>query len=129
MITTDKKRISDLHADHRQWLSDASFYADELKVFQKRLNEVAQKNTGAAVAGQVGHFQNQLIIQKEQLDILNHQVREHEQFLAGFAEAHPVAIDHQLFANHNSMLDKMHMYKKLYTQLKDEFNHFLSRAM
>ncbi len=128
-MVTDKKRIGDLHADHKQWQSDASFYADELKVFRKRLDEVAQKNTKPETARQVEHFQNQFIIQKEQMDILNHESKEHEQFLAGFAEEHPIAIDHQLFANHNTMLDKMLMYKKLYTELKSEFNHFLSSIM
>ena len=128
-MTTTKKHIGDLHADHQLWLSDASFYADELRIWQKRLDEVAQKNTKPAAAAQVEHFQNQLIIQKEQLDIVNHEVKGHEQFLATFAAEHPVAIDHKLFANHETILDKIEIFKKLYAELKNEFTHFLSAVM
>ncbi|MES1225935.1 MAG: hypothetical protein ABUT20_61220 [Bacteroidota bacterium] len=123
------KHIDELHFEHRLWISEAKFYVDELKIYQNRLEEVAQKNTKQEVRQQIEHFQNQFIIQKEQLDILSHEVNEHEQFLAKFALEHPTAIDHKLFADHKSMLDKMEAFKKIYSELKKEFNHFLSAWM
>lgn len=124
-----KKRIGELHAEHQQWLTESSFYADELKIFGQRLTEVAHKNTKPEITMQLEHFQNQFIIQKEQLDILNHDTKVHEQALAHFAEEHPVAVDHRLFENHDEMLEKAAAFKKLFTELKKDFNAFLSTTM
>ncbi len=124
-MTTKMKHIDDLHFEHQLWMSEAKFFADELKIYQKRLAEVASKNTKEDVRKQVEHFQNQFIIQKEQLDILNHRVNEHEQWLEKYATNHPVAIDHKLFPDHDSMHEKMDTFKKLYSELKKEFLQFL----
>ena len=127
MTTTSKlKHIDDLHFEHQLWTSEAKFYVDELKIYQKRLAEVASKNTKEDVRKQVEHFQNQFSIQKEQLDILSHRVNEHEEWLAKYATNHPVAIDHKLFPDHESMHEKMDTFRKIYSELKKEFNHFLS---
>jgi hypothetical protein len=124
-MATKMKHIDDLHFEHQLWMSEAKFFADELKIYQKRLAEVASKNTKEDVRKQVEHFQNQFIIQKEQLDILNHRVNEHEQWLEKYAANHPVAIDHKLFPDHDSMHEKMDTFKKLYSELKKEFLQFL----
>lgn len=128
-MTTDKKHISDLHAEHASWLKEASFYADELKIFKERLTEVAGKNTQSAITKQIEHFQSQFMIQQEQMDILNHETKEHEAKLAEFAQEHPVAIDHRLFDNHQDFLDKVNSFKKIFGELKTEFKTFLSAAM
>lgn len=126
---TKMKHIDDLHFEHQLWTSEAKFYVDELKIYQKRLQEIAGKNTKEEVRKQIEHFQNQFIIQKEHLDILNHGVNEHEQFLEKFATEHPVAIDHRMFADHAEMNEKMETFRKIYSELKKEFNHFLSVYM
>jgi len=73
--TTNKKttkRIDELHFEHQLWSSEMNFFKDELSILQNRLNEVASKNTDTEVRKQIEHFQNQFLIQKEQLDIINH---------------------------------------------------------
>lgn len=124
--TTKTKHIDDLHFEHALWASEAQFYADELKIYQKRLAEVASKNTSEEVRKKIEQFQNKFFIQKEQIDILNHEVTVHEQWLAKMAKQYPTAIDHQLFADHKTMHDKMDSFIKIYAELKKEFNHFLS---
>ncbi|MGZ4054738.1 MAG: hypothetical protein ACXVPY_10940 [Bacteroidia bacterium] len=123
---TKTKHIDELHFEHQLWTSEAKFYADELKIYQKRLDEIASKNTKEDVRKQIEHFQNKFTIQKEQLDILNHEVNEHEQWLAKYSKEHPVAIDHALFADHKKMHDKMESFEKIYDELKQEFKKFLS---
>lgn len=130
MTTTAKtKHIDDLHFEHALWTSAAKFYSDELKIYQKRLEEVASKNTSEEVRKKVEQFQNKFIIQKEEIDILNHEVIVHEQFLSSFAKRNPTAIDHQLFADHKTMHDRMESFHILYTELKNEFNSFLTTWM
>jgi hypothetical protein len=124
--STRTKHIDELHFEHQLWLNELKFYNDELKIYQNRLEEVALKNNAPEVNKQVGHFQNQFIIQKEQLDILHHLIKEHEQWLTKYAKENPIAIDKKLFANHIDMSDKAEMFKKIYTELKKEFNRFVA---
>ncbi len=127
--TVKNKHIDDLHFEHALWTSEAKFYADELKIYQKRLDEVASKNNSEDVRKQVEHFQNKFIIQKEQLDILNHEVTVHEQWLAKMAKQYPTAIDHQLFADHKTMHERMDSFNTIYAEFKKEFNRFLATWM
>lgn len=127
--TKQKKHLSDLHFEHKLWTSELKFYTDELKIYQNRLEEVASKNNSEPVRKQVDHFQNSFIIQKEQIDIISHEVVVHEQKLEKFAKNNPVAIDHHLFGNHESMEDSVKIFKKIYSELKQEFLRFLSTWM
>jgi len=126
---SNTKHIDALHFEHQLWLSRAKFYTDELVIYQKRLEYIAGKNNKEEVRKQVEHFQNQFIIQETHLSKLNHEVKAHEKFLATFAENHPVAIDHRLFEDHKLMHERMDIFKKLYDDLKNEFNAFLSTWM
>lgn len=129
MEKTKKKHISDLHFEHKLWSMEANFYLDELKIYQSWLEEIASKNTNTEVLAQVEHFQNQFIIQHTELESINHAVKVHEQWLTNYAEAHPVAIDHQYFADHAVLRDQMDTFKKLYKELKDEFKAFVEKWM
>ena len=71
------KTIYQLHEEHKTWLNKLLFYKDELSIMTNRLSEVSRKNTSREVLSLVDHFHNQLIIQKEQIDILNHDIKSH----------------------------------------------------
>lgn len=119
------KHIDELHFEHQLWSNEAKFYKDELKIYQERLDEIASKNNSEDARKGIEHFQNQFIIQKEQLDILNHGINEHEQWLAKYSKENPVAIDKKLFADHTAMHDKADSFRKIYNELKQEFNRFM----
>lgn len=121
---TKTKHIDALHFEHELWRNEAKFYSDELKIYQGRLEYIAGGNTKEEVRKQVEHFQNQFIIQARHLKDLNHEVKVHENFLSSFAAEYPIAIDHQLFADHKVMREKMDTFRKLYTELKKEYNEF-----
>ena len=87
-----KKNIYDLHEDNKTWLSNLNFYKDDLLLMQKRIEEIAKKNNSKEVLASIEHYQNQLIVQKEQLDILAHDVREIETTLEKAVNKNPTAI-------------------------------------
>ncbi|MDX1903652.1 MAG: hypothetical protein SFU27_05785 [Thermonemataceae bacterium] len=124
-----KKHINELHFEHKLWQSEANFFTDELKIYQNRLEEIATKNTGDEISKKISHFQNQFIIQKEQLDILNHEIKVHEQYLSGVAQENTNSVDHKLFDNHGELEDKANTFRKLYAELKQEFMTFLAQSM
>ncbi|HFA47669.1 MAG TPA: hypothetical protein ENJ95_01480 [Bacteroidetes bacterium] len=121
--------ISDLHFEHKNWKSEILFWKDELQTFQHRLEEVVQRWTDTDILAQAEHFQNQFIRHNEVLDKMLHDVREHEQQLAKFAEEHPVAIDHRHFGDHAGHRENMDIQRKIYNELKKEFFAFLAKTM
>jgi BMFP domain-containing protein YqiC len=125
----EKTHIGTLHQQHVNWKEELLFTRDELNFFEKRLEEIAAKNTDKNTSTKVEHFQNQFIIQREQIDTLLHHIEEHEKEIAQFAEDHPVAVDHHLFQSHSDMIEKMKTFHDLYQQLKAEFLHFVASAL
>ena len=77
----ETKGLYQLHEEHKQWLNNLNFYKDELVIMQNRISEIAQKNSAKEILANVEHFQNQFIIQKEQIDIISHEIKLHEQAL------------------------------------------------
>ncbi|MDZ4758573.1 MAG: hypothetical protein SGJ10_10635 [Bacteroidota bacterium] len=120
------KHFDELHFEHKLWSSEFKFYNDELKIYQSRLEKISAKNTSTEVRSQIEHFQNQFIIQKEHLDILNDEINKHEQWLTKYAQEHPVAINHQVFADHDDINERAASFTKIYKELKTEFMKFLA---
>ncbi len=128
-ITVKTKRIDDLHFEHQLWKSEAKFCADELKIYKNWLSDIASKNSKNAIRKQIEQFQNKFIIQKEQLDGLNHEINVHDQWLAQFAHENPVAIEHRFFADHKVMREQMEAFRKIFSELKEDFRKFLATWM
>jgi hypothetical protein len=131
MSTTTEKRvhINDLHSDHMIWLNTLAFCKEEIGIFEKRMGEIAQRNTHQEVMAELEHFQNQYIRQREVIDELRHDLKQHENGLANEAKEHPIAIDHRLFHDHTGQRDAMRTFEKLYRELKDEFMAWLAKRM
>ena len=118
--------ITDLHFEHKLWLSELSFQKDELNVFQHRLEEVSIRWSDNVIRRKIEQYQNQFIRQNEVLDILIHELNEEEAVLAIHAKANPSIIDQMRFNDHTEMRDKVETQIHLYKELKKEFLRFLT---
>jgi predicted nucleic acid-binding Zn-ribbon protein len=125
MAHKTKVHIHDLHFEHVAWLNELEFYQNEINIFQKRLDELSLHNTGDEVNKGISHQQNQIIIQKDQIDQLKHEFGVYEHQLATYAKEHPVAIDHKLFEDHKMLREKMQRFTELYQNFKEEFRRFV----
>lgn len=124
-----KKTIYQLHDEHKTWLNKLLFYSDELKIMADRIMEVAEKNTSNEVRTLADHFHNQIIIQKEQIDILNHDIESHESYLQNAVHKNPNAIDHEKFSDHKKHRESIATFEKLFRELREELIEFLSKWM
>lgn len=124
-----KKTIYQLHEEHKTWLNKLLFYNDELKIMDKRILDVAEQNTSSEVRSLVDHFINQLTIQKEQIDILSHDINSHEIFLEAAALDNPNSIDHERFSDHKKHRESIATFEKLFKELREELIDFLSKWM
>lgn len=120
--------IGDLHFEHEMWRKELKFCDDELKFLTKRLEEVTffhedQKD----MLREVEHFQNQFIVQKQNIDRFLHDIKLKEHELADFAKDHPVAVDHIHFQDHAKLRNNMEGFAKNYNDLKQEFRQFVAK--
>lgn len=124
-----KTSIYSQHHDHSGWLKNLDFYNDEITIMQKKLEEVNSKNTSGEVRKSVEHFQNQLIIQKNNSDDLRHHIKREEKDIQGMIKKNPVAVDHRKAEDHSEERGKMELFEKTFNELRKEFNTFLSERL
>lgn len=125
----ETKGLYQLHEEHKQWLNNLNFYKDELVIMQNRISEIAQKNSAKEILANVEHFQNQFIIQKEQIDIISHEIKLHEQALEKEVNKNETAVDHRKFPAHKDENEKIETFDKIFNELRKELNTFLSKHM
>ena len=100
-----------------------AFFTDELKIYQKNLESLLSKDSSEGFRKEVEHFQNQFLIQNDQLDDLHHHITMHEEWLSKYAKEHPAAFE-ELFADHAKINENVKSFKKIYNELKEEFKSF-----
>jgi len=121
--------ISDLHFEHKLWKSQLEFQRDELKSFNRRLEEVVVRWTDKDILSNIEKYQNNFIRHNEVIDTLLHEIGVQENKLTAFAISHPIAIDHVHFDDHSEMRESVETQQTIYNKLKKEFMRFLTVAM
>ena len=125
-LTEKRVHLQDLHSDHQLWLNTLRFCKDEITIFEHRLEDIAKRNTVTEVMAEHEHFQNRYIREREVIDELRHDIKQHENHLEKFAIEHPVAVDHVLFTDHSDLRERLSTFEKLYHELKVEFMQWLA---
>jgi len=117
------------HEENKEWTSKLTFYKDEIKILTGRVEELASKNTSNDVMIGVEHFQNQLIIQRNNIDEILHLVKLNEEALIAEVNSNPVAVDHRKVEYHAKEKDMVESFEKNFNELRAEFNEFASKWM
>lgn len=115
--------------EHLEWIKAMDFYKDDLQLLQKRLMEVAKNNTAHDTMAEVEHFQNQFIVQRNNIDELRHSIKAHENVIAGEAQEHSGKMESRHTAEHAELKDQVKSFEKIFNELRHEFNAFLSKWM
>jgi hypothetical protein len=96
---------------------------------QNRLDEVTSKNNNPDFLKDVEHFQNQFIIQREQIDILKHDVKQRETIIEKAVEANPIASDHRRMDIDTVLNDKLVRFEEIFNALRKDLLNFISKWM
>lgn len=123
----EKRAIYDLHTEAKEWKNRLDFYRDDLEIMQKRVSEVERRNNGKEVLTFIEHFQNQIILQREQLDILDKEVRQLSHSLVEEINHNPTAADHRKVDNPNVLQEKVETFEKLFNDLRQELLRFVAK--
>ena len=121
-------KIEVLHAEHREWLNKIDFYQDDLKIMRHRLEEVAARNTNKSLLAQVEHFQNQFVIQRNELDEMKHAIHQSESSIAENIAQNGTAVNRRSMPDDQAMRDRMAQFEKLFLQLRVELMSFLAKT-
>lgn len=121
--------IYSMDADCKEMLNKVEFYKHDIKILQGRLGEIAQKNSATEVLSMVEHFQNQYIIQNEQADILNHDIKESRRKIEEEVNKNPVAVDHRKIDDNTELRDKVAQFEKSMADLRSESIRFFAKWM
>jgi predicted nuclease with TOPRIM domain len=126
-MSNTKVHLNELHAEHTQWLQHVEHYEQEIAHLQAMLDDLAKRNNSNEFRKACSHFQNQLIIHKEQLDILRHNIRVHEDFLVGEAQKQTETIHRRLFGDHADERSQVQTFEKLFAEMKADFLAFAGK--
>lgn len=118
-----------LHQEHLEWLNKLDFYKDDIAILKRRIEEVAAKNTGHDVMAMIEHFQNQLIIQRNELDEFRHAIKEHENEVEAAVKSNPTATNRQRLSDDPMLRTRMERYETIFNELRMELYRFLSKSL
>lgn len=125
----NKAPIYKQHREHAAWKNNLLFYKEEIAVFKRRLEELAQKNNAAEVNVQIEHFQNQFVIQRNNIDELLHVIHVCEDELETEIKKNPVAVDHRKVEFHSEEQEQIESFEKHFNALRKEFYGFAAKWM
>ena len=106
-------------------MNELSFYKEEIKLYERRLEDVINKTQPVEVRANVEQLQNQFICEKEVIDELKHKLHGSEKQLAGFVkELSGLGLDSIKMDNHPKLREDMQLFRKLFNDLKDRYKKF-----
>lgn len=121
--------VSKLGNGHSDWLRALDFYREELGILELRLAEVMRKNTGSDFLAGVEHFQNQFIVQKNNIDEFRHAIKENLQKAGREALAYAGYVEADREREHDALMEDFMGLEKVIMELRHDFNRFLSKWM
>lgn len=113
--------------DHQEWLKSVEFYDQDLDTLEKRLLELVGKNNTREVMTGVEHFQNQFIVQRNNIDELRHSINEHAGKVATDLQTHAGRMEEHLVGEHDGLGEQVRSFEKVMNELRHEYNLFLAR--
>ncbi|MBS3992234.1 MAG: hypothetical protein KGZ87_00780 [Bacteroidetes bacterium] len=117
--------LSDLEFNLRVWKRELKFHKEELKKFERQLEDIAKRNLGIDAMAPLEGFQNKIIKEREVIDKLMQKIRIKKRAVKR-ADLHE-DIDGRLHREQEPLRDDMKTYVKLHYELKEALMDFLTK--
>lgn len=121
--------IESFHNKLKEWDKVIGFYVVELRGFEKRLEEVVQANCKKDVLAEAEHFQNQFILQKEQFDVLQHNIHVEEAKIKAEVLSSETPINIPVTPTQVTLTNKMQIAEKIFEETRRSFYHFICKVL
>jgi hypothetical protein len=123
------EKVYSQHEENKEWANNLAFYKDEIRVMEHRLEEIVSKNTSTEVLAKLEHFQNQLIIQKDQISKLSHELNLDNDKISAEVRKNSTALSHRSISDHTAIREEMNAFERLFNELKTDLYAHLSKWM
>ncbi|CAN5900864.1 hypothetical protein BH11BAC4_BH11BAC4_17680 [soil metagenome] len=112
---------------HAGWLRSLDFYETELDILEGRLAEVTIKNTALDAREPAEHFQNQFIVQRNNIDKLKHAIHEHAHLVYEDIKEHVGRVQEKRVEEHAKIEGEVMQFEKVINELRHEFNTYVAK--
>jgi hypothetical protein len=129
MVQHQKLHISRISNEHTDWNRGAAFYLDELNILNHRLQDFAVLYFNDDAKAQVEHFQNQFIVQRNNLEEMKKKIKMHEHHLSKDTIEHAQHLTKETLAEHDNLRIEYMDLIKIVVELKNNFYKFLATYM
>ena len=124
-----KENIFQQHEENTDWMSRLAFYKAEIDILKNLLAEVADKNSATDVQKQVEHYQNQFIVQRNNIDLLKHNIQLNEDKLQKEIDSNPIAVDHRKMEYHQTEKEFIDFFETNFNEVRHDFKVFAAKWM
>ncbi|CAL1521480.1 hypothetical protein [Chitinophaga sp. MM2321] len=115
---------TDLHQQINSWKEAVNDVRNDVKMMRERLEQIALSKAPREVMTKVEHFENRFLRQREVADEMFHDVKQCAKSILD--EPLKVVHDDRPVCDYNTMQHRMEIFQKLFAELKDDFNHFMT---
>jgi hypothetical protein len=119
-------KIKFFHSELLEWKKTIEFFSHQLVAFQNRLTEVAKNNGNKQMLAEVEQFQNKFIVEKENFDILRHDIKAQAKQIALAAPDYD-DIKADFIDDQFALSDRFQTAEALFAELKKAFYRFLEK--
>jgi hypothetical protein len=128
MAMHTKQLLLTMKSEHDSWQNRIRFYREEISQFNMHLTNVVQGQPPSEVMANVEHFQNQFILQREVLDIIRHDFKQHENLIEALEDQKSNEPDGGIQKLHSIQREKLDEFEKIFHELRTDFNVFLNQV-
>jgi hypothetical protein len=114
---------------HDEALRGLNFYKEDIDILEKRLVEVAAKNSSFEARQDIEHFQNQFVVQQNNIHDLKHKIKIHVHELSVQSSTHGGRVETERLGIEKELADEYQDLEKVINEMRHEFNRFLSKWM
>ena len=119
-------KLDQFHHENMTWVRSLDFFKQENNYLKNRLSEVVDNTSDRSFLAQAEHFQNQFIIKDEFVDELKHDVNEQEKILTDRYIKTGNMLDEPVLLQQKNLREQMEYLEKDFTNLRNEFNNYLT---
>lgn len=121
-----KQQLNEMKNEHDQWQDRIRFYKDEISHFNNHLGRLSLIRSSSDLMASVEHFQNQFIRQKEVLDIIRHDFKQHENLIEALEDGKATIPNDGIERVHATHREKLDQFEHIFHDLRNDFNLFLN---
>jgi len=119
---------SQLTGECNSWRENLRQYRDEFSKDKIKLQDAVSQPLSKAQLQDVEHLHNQFHIQLINIHDLKHVIKAHEQRISYEMRVNDGKLNAETLAHHENLLDQYQSLDSTLLELREEFDHFLSRT-